>query len=95
MSDKKPENPMAFPQPMVDNQGRIDFAQDYGNGGMCLRDWFAGLAMQSVFGRIALDQNVEDLMLKSGIKAEDFCQFAAMLSYDVADAMLAQREKSK
>jgi len=32
----------AFPQSLVDNQGRIDTSIDYGKGGMSLRDHFAG-----------------------------------------------------
>jgi hypothetical protein len=38
----------AFPQPMVDNQGRIDSSNDYGYGGMSLRDYFAAQAMNQL-----------------------------------------------
>lgn len=49
-------------------------------GGMSLRDWFAGMALQ---GLLACEE--------SGVGIERFAE----ASYKFADAMLAEREKEK
>lgn len=74
-------NPQAFPQPMAENQGRMDFADEYGNGGMTLRDYFAGKCLQA---QISME----------GMEGCDKDHIAAM-SYEMADAMLAERNKKQ
>lgn len=49
-------------------------------GGMSLRDWFAGQAMQAMMTQDAAAQNWTDVKV-------------AQWSYATADAMLAEREK--
>jgi hypothetical protein len=68
MTEEKPENPAAFPYTYGPESG--------GECGMSLRDWFAGLAMQSL---VAHGRTVE------GMKS------VAVLAYAQADAMLAER----
>lgn len=67
----------AFPQP----QGRDEHGFPYssreiqGDGGMTLRDWFAGQALAGMLDRAY------------GIK----CEIIAARSYEMADAMIAAR----
>lgn len=49
--------------------------------GMTLRDWFAGMAMQGALAGCATRGEVVDWKELAG------------LSYDIADAMIAEREK--
>jgi hypothetical protein len=44
----KPGDQCAFPQPLVDNAGRIDSAVAHGEGGMTLREYAAAKAMQGM-----------------------------------------------
>ncbi len=70
----------AFPQQMFEtDQGKFS-VDAWGAGGMSLREWFAGLAMQAVLV-------TEDLKQPGGqgIPAD----IAAKLSYNMADAMIA------
>jgi hypothetical protein len=67
MTDK-PTNPFAFPVPIA-----------FQDGGMSLRDWFAGLALAGV--------------LANPTKKGRWTDYAEV-SYVLADAMLAQREKN-
>ena len=78
------------------------------NDGMSLRDWFAGTAVD--FNQfIPLDiERISDLMLKLGIISEEqhkretcrrygieeYGRLQAWARYKVADAMLAERERS-
>lgn len=92
MKNGKPQNPAAFPQSLVDNQGRIDASCDYGRGGMSLRDWFAGLAMQRMCagdGAIMVGNRDANYDEKKG----NFAEVVASNAYDFADAMLAERDK--
>lgn len=52
------------------------------DNGMALRDWFAGLAMQGMLSTMVASENPVD-------------QTVAAWSYDLADALLVQREKGK
>jgi hypothetical protein len=70
---------LAFPQPQIDNQGRVDSALSFGEGGMTLRDYFAAKAMQS------------DLSIH-GLEGCDKLSIAEM-AYEVADAMIEARLK--
>lgn len=54
---------------------------------MTLRDWFAGLAMQ---GLLASDDAPPP---SDAVTMQDIQKFYAGMSYDYADAMLAEREK--
>jgi hypothetical protein len=79
--EEESNNPFAYPQPIIDNQGRIDTACEYGHGGMTLRDYFAGLAMQSYITHLSISD-----MPISKHYAE-----AAQESYTIASAMLKAR----
>ena len=76
----KIENPPAFPQgnEWMDMEGNMRLAHE---GGMALRDWFAGQAPeppQTWWGGSAPD-----------------CAGYAMWNYQYADAMLAERAKGE
>lgn len=78
----KPNNPPAFPvsaSRISDGQGNICITT--GNCGMDLRDYFAAKAMQSFI----IKENNWSSPLAYGV--------AVTRSYDIADAMLAEREK--
>lgn len=70
----------AFPQPLVDNQGRIDNAADFALcSGMSLRDNFAikfAAAQISMEGMEGCDKN-----------------HVSAMAYEMANAMLAERSK--
>ena len=70
----------AFPETFVDNEGRIDSASDYGKGGMSLREWFAGMALQGLLSANSIR--------KDGKTIEQ-------VAFEIADAMIAEREKMK
>ena len=53
------------------------------DGGMSLRDWFAGMALQGL-----LSVSDEELLWN-----KEECSSIALDAYDLADAMLAQRNK--
>ena len=78
-------NPPAFPQIPTGNtistgpQFGCDIHSNY--EGMSIRDWFAGMALH---GQIDYE----------GLEGCDKTQIAGMC-YEIADAMLAQREKGK
>ena len=73
----KPENPPAFP-----NTGAYGHTGDYlPEGGMTLRDWFAG---QALAGFLASESSDAGFYSDSA--------HAANQAYSLADAMLAQRE---
>jgi len=77
--EQKPENPSAFPEPFV-NDPHLSISH---TKGMTLRDYFANSAMQ---GHIA---SYYGAGIHSGM---DDKEALAKLYYDVADAMLKQRE---
>jgi len=86
----------AFPQPCFVNldddhptllRGNIECA-----GGMSLRDWFAGMALQ---GRLASmsDRVMREVQLKTATDCgKSLLDSMATLSYCAADAMLKARE---
>lgn len=59
---------------------------EIGQAGMSLRDWFAGKAMQAL---------LSDPKYLQAIKAQslEVDSFVANTAYEMADAMLGQREK--
>lgn len=78
--ENKPNNPMAFPQPAINNNGRIDYADHQGYGGLAMRDYFAAAALQ---GFLANSQ------IKTRFDPKDDAEYC----YKIADAMLKEREK--
>ena len=68
----------AFPATRLDKDGELDYYM-----GMTLRDYFAAAALQSVIA-----SNLSD-----GIDAQIDNAAVALHSYDIADAMLAERGK--
>jgi hypothetical protein len=77
--EKKPDNPNAFP---VDGMYAGESLAK-GNSGMTLRDYFAAKAMQ---GHLASEYG-------AGIQCDNYNQqMLAKAFYDMADAMLKQRE---
>lgn len=77
----KPQNPSAFPRPMTEIPNG---AFDDGENGMTLRDYFAAKAMQGI-----LAGNYYNAILTNN--GED--SFIVERAYELADAMLAEREK--
>lgn len=87
MNDGGPAFPV-YSQPAPELSFQADSA------GMSLRDYFAARALQAVAGAAAFNQVAEDMMKRAGINpARDTDKFIAMLAYDFADAMIAEREK--
>lgn len=75
----KPPNPQAFPRPMF-YEPRREEVVDFGDGGMSLRDHFAG---QALLGLIT-HGNVEENWTEDEV---------ARAAYNYADAMLLERTK--
>lgn len=81
----------AFPEHHYFDPGRGQYgmhmtASDVGCGGMSLRDWFAGMAMQGQLAACAVgyEYTGSDARLKCAIEA-----------YQHADAMLVARERKE
>jgi len=74
----KPHNPRAFPSGAVDTQ----------YGGMTLRDWFAGKAI-----RMMLNVELAEGRGFEGDHPSVTDEKRAARAYQLADAMLAEREK--
>jgi len=72
MTDK---NPPAFPAQMVSSDGNTTVTDCY--SGMSLRDWFAGMALNSM----------------TDFRHADDLEPMAAHSYQIADAMLEARSK--
>jgi hypothetical protein len=76
----------AFPSPLVRNEdGERFFADDYGYGGMTLRDYFAGQALQGMLA--------SNIQVPVGSAPQTNIILLASACYRAADAMLAAREK--
>ena len=76
---------------MNKKDGGQAFPHDYKDGhwpehGMSLRDWFAGQALAGLYSSSAKVMQPE----MDGIKG---IQFVASVAYQIADAMLAERER--
>lgn len=59
-------------------------------GGMSLRDWFAGQAIQAILCDSEAKQSIR---AHCDIKSRSFGGEVALQAYDLADAMLAERSK--
>lgn len=76
------DNPPAFPMPASEHSQGGHFEQY----GMSLHDWFAGQALRLEL----LDQEFVTYM---GYRGAEITDAWAKRAYDIADAMLAEREK--
>lgn len=72
-----PDNPQAYP--CLDSYGLSIY-----DPGMTLRDWFAGHALTSTMRLVTSCESVD---------GESMAQTFARRAYELADAMLAEREK--
>jgi hypothetical protein len=76
---------------MTDTPGPDDYAfpiapgdVPYWQPGMTLRDWFAGQAMPALLETCGYDTRE---------KGENYADYIARKSYEIADAMMAERAK--
>jgi hypothetical protein len=83
--NKKPANPSAFPKYCNVDKNQWPPMQP----GMTLRDYFAGKVNSTLISKIDLKEAGMDGKLK------DLFKLNAQLSYESADAMLKEREKSQ
>ena len=72
---------------ILDARG-FEYARDNGNAGMTLRDWLAGEALRGSDWRGRLDT-----LKGQGYLPPQILSTIATENYDMADAMLAEREK--
>ena len=63
--------------------------------GMSLRDWFAGMALQGVLGSHANLENHMAMIETSQKKGVMCSEFVAVVAYELADAMLKERDKKR
>lgn len=82
-TNNKPKNPEAFPNTIVNNMGAIIGGQN----GMTLRDYFANSAMKGIISNSDLSNII------SGNNGMPNPEYVSEVSYQLADAMLKQREK--
>lgn len=71
---------MAFPCSLIDYGSGPTAPDSYGLGGMSLRDYFAGQAIEGLLGKYSLN------------KPEDQ-ETITRMAYQLSDAMLAERNK--
>lgn len=83
---KAPENPFAFPSP--------DDGRPSDGYGMLLRDWFAGQALAGFLASEDLKSKnaIVSMADKAGV---DMASVRAAIVYAIADAMLAERAKTR
>lgn len=79
MSTERNDGGPSFPTPWAGGSAT--------EGGMSLRDWFAGQVLGEAF-RMVMD-------LPGGEGRPHPAKWAAAAAYEIADAMLAEREKGK
>jgi len=60
------------------------------NGGMTLRDWFAGQALVGILANERMCENATDEAERT---RTDIAKAYAIVAHSMADAMLAEREK--
>lgn len=87
---KKPSNPQAFP--CLETESETLQGEDYPriieHTGMALRDYFAAKAIQGLVSHIGKPRKYQE---RWGAK-DDFKEYSE-ISYQLADAMLREREK--
>jgi hypothetical protein len=76
-----PANPPAFPPALAITPSGDVYP---GHDGMSLRDWFAGQALTGLLASTDYDVN-----------PHGFTGNAALMAFKIADAMLAERERSQ
>lgn len=81
--DEKNNGGPAFPQPCAENGWASNNEYGQAGGGLSLRDYFAAKAMQAYVTQ-------ELIRCKSGQSVDSAI---AEMAYEVADAMLAERNK--
>lgn len=87
MSDKKVENPPAFPKAAFYHEhGGTDSPQE----GLSLRDYFAAKAMASMF---AGDGAQMVANLDGRYDETNWTEIVSLNAYEIADAMLKERSK--
>lgn len=94
--DGGPAFPFIPNQQMMLPNGTWDQNTDFGEPGMTLRQWYAGLAMQSIASAQLTDDNVRAANVK--IAREEKCSITELCTsaaYDYADAMIAHEAKDK
>jgi hypothetical protein len=84
--ENKPNNPQAYPRTAFDSKGDITTFDDEFSG-MTLRDYFANSAMQGLLS------NPNWMKEYKGEKYIMQKEIISSFSYEIADAMLKQREK--
>lgn len=62
----------------------------YADGGMTLRDWFAG---QALSGICSDERNMSAMTRVAEAEGLDLTQYVSSSAYEMADAMLAERSK--
>lgn len=86
----KPANPQAFPVQTHEQDGQGNYI-NYQNDGMTLRDYFAAKAMQS---QISNQKHMRNYNNEADGEDSVIVGWVAESSYEIADAMLAERSKS-
>ena len=79
----------AFPKVVEGVRGPVS------TGGMSLRDWFAGMAMQALLASTGHDTQSIALLVTATEQDQAVDETLAGRAYDFADAMLAAREKGQ
>jgi len=78
---KQNDGGAAFPTIARENDGQGNYCY-YSEGGMTLRDWFAGQALAGLVADSSYDPK------------DKYNEYASRFCYTIADAMLAERERS-
>ena len=79
----------AFPLPL----GTANCSEPEQSGGMSLRDYFAGKALNGICASFS-DYDAREMMIQNAIAAErDAKEQVAFAAYEYADAMIAERAK--
>ena len=89
MSDTQDGGP-AFPQSPFTNP-RGDF--DWGHGGMSLRDWFAGKALEGMLAAVASTEIRDGVLGAAEELKVSVPMYHAIAAFAVADAMIARRSE--
>lgn len=90
MNNKKPDNPPAFPSQELDlarSNTEVGFAIYKNVPGATLRDYFAAKAMQGYVSTYPKRTPYSDII--------DHAELISYMAYQVADAMLIERQKQQ